>query len=175
MIKKWSKKWFVKNQWRFVGKLPQKGTNNILIISPYLTTKDLLFYLALTEITSIPSKLYINKQKWFYRLFLPFLRKLTIIEKPTQNIFKQNFNKKENKNILLVLDKQKFENSEIEYDYLRYSAKNRAPIILITKDNKDKLLKFHTYFYPSLDRKRDVRFVRRYFISHYKKNKLFLK
>lgn len=45
------------------------------------------------------------------------------------------------------------------------SCELRIPIVMVGIDNRRKRVKFHTHFYPGIDRERDLAFIRRFFES----------
>lgn len=158
--------WFKKTGWRFSGNLPKKEKKSFFVVGPNTSRRDLFLAVAIIHFTHFKARILVHK-KWWNPIYTPFLKHVGAApfdyndRKASWQTIINQYNERKKFSIIFCPDPQIGTHNEWQPDFLEAMKKLDIPIVMVHISQDNKMVKFHTMFYPSGDNERDLRFMDR--------------
>lgn len=166
MVESLSLRWFKRKGWKFVGSFPKNIERCVVVISP--VTKWIDYVLLIVNNKLQPYKVtpvFGKGQKlppiWI-RPFIPYIDNTS--GKLKTDDLQALFNKEEKLFLGFFLENTATDNWDPTFYDL--AKKGRHPIVLLTFDFRHKWIKYHFPFRNSMDKDRDLAFMKRFFTTN---------
>ncbi|MFT4878029.1 MAG: 1-acyl-sn-glycerol-3-phosphate acyltransferase [Flavobacteriales bacterium] len=172
MMVRWASWWFKRHQWSFMGTLPKRKVNIVLVVGPHTCYKDFILILACQKLTTMEFEFFIDPSsfKWYVRPILSALRAKKMTTENSAQFMTHCLNKfKNGKKVCFgfstnTLNEKRFDSNPFFYD-AAYMGK--ASVVLIAIDHHRKFIKFHNPFLLSGNKVRDLQYIRGYFENYF--------
>lgn len=155
-----ARKRLLRKGWNFMGTLPKKKSNMVLIIGPNTDSEDFHRLLAISDLTEFKITFSFSKNDvpWVFQLLL----KNTGAVSRSNQVEALVSNKE---SVAFFLNEKDNDWTELPHYNLLYTEK--TPIVLVGIDHHRKLIKFHNPFHFSGHQSRDESFIRGYFSNFF--------
>lgn len=172
MLKRLSIYWFKKNGWRFIGRIPRRATNIVVVYGPHRKNADALIALAVKTLTYFRLKFVLDKKhcKWYHQFMLRALEVECLDGKhPSQQREKLINTLKDEYRSGFAFSFTPIGHPDEQPDERFYDIAigSSASIILVAIDRRRKLVKFHNAFSLSGYRERDMSYITAFFRNYY--------
>ena len=161
---------FQKGGWKFSGKLPKRAKKTIFVSAPHTAKRDFFLAVAIVYLTKFTARIAVSdKYNWFpSNFFLRYLgaKFLPANDKKTaQRTLFNLFNDRARYSIIITPGYGLRSEQDWDESFYDLSVKTGAAICMVSIDRPLKKVNFHTHFFPSNDRERDLAYVRKWFGS----------
>lgn len=170
MLEKWSSYWFRKRRWIFTGQIPRRLEKSIVVAGPHTSTRDFKVAMGVVTLSGFRPNILVDKEAFKgWKKFV--LRRFNAVPFDQQDIpamkemIKKTYASSEECSFVFTPLRRGEKSGEWHDLFYDLSLELDLPIVLVGMDNKRKRVKFHTHFYPSIDRERDLNFILRFFNS----------
>jgi len=168
MLKRLLSIWFRRKGWRFAGHLPRKTEQCILLVAPVSGSEDLYIGVATAYLARLEVEILLPQSAFRSPIRAMLLRAIGCSAIPTASEAEMSheitgrFKPKTPK--LLALAPQLFGlNTPLGSFWYDAAKAKHLPVALIGIDHRNKVVKFHSWFYVSGNRERDIEFVYNFF------------
>jgi hypothetical protein len=172
MLKRLSVIWFKRKGWRFIGSLPKGKRHVVFVAGPHTGFRDFVIATAIQSLTRFDVRIAVDQKywKWYSEAVL---RQLNAVKLPLNdtNYSKEKLERrlKERDHSYLVLTFNRLgdlstDGQPLFYDLVKETG---AELVLIALDHRRKVVKFHTPFYLSGHRERDMSYIRSFFTNYF--------
>lgn len=177
MLKRFSIYWFKKNGWRFIGGVPRRAGNFIVVYGPHRKPSDYLLALAVKRLTYFRVSFVLEKRRRTF--WVRYLLRVLGITQVRSVDRKADFE-------LLADTLQHQDRAAYAFSYTPLGKPDEAPdrsfyqlahecrssILLVAIDRRKKVVKFHNPFHTSGYLLRDMSYIHSFFTNYYNYDKL---
>lgn len=163
--------WFRRRGWRFTGTLPKRLKKSIIIGAPNTSRQDFFLAVGVGSLSHFHARILLNK-KYFTPIRRPILRALDAYPFDYENSeaawrdLISSFNKRKKFCIVYSPEGDLERNDDWHDGFHELALKLGVPIVMVALDYRGKKVKFHTHFRPSIDKARDIDYMKSWFASH---------
>jgi hypothetical protein len=163
--------WFKHSGWRFIGTLPKRLNKSIVVAGPHTSKRDFLLAVAVNRLAVLNAFILVDKNnfKGFRRATLRSCRGLKYDpgnDAETMQMLKELYKSQHRMTVAVSAQRRLVADSEWQEFFYDLAKEEEIPIVMVALDYKRKTVKFHTHFHPSIDKQRDLQFMRNFF-SYY--------
>lgn len=163
--------WFRRSGWRFTGTLPKRLKKSIIIGAPNTSRQDLFLAVAVSRLSRFHARILIDSG--YFNLFSsPFLKNLNAhpFDYSQSDLswrdLTNTFNERKKFCVVFSPEGTRDRNDDWHDEFHDLALKLDVPIVMVALDYRGKKVKFHTHFRPSLDKERDLDYMRNWFSGH---------
>jgi 1-acyl-sn-glycerol-3-phosphate acyltransferase len=161
MIKGLIAYWFRWKGWKFTGTLPKRMKKSVMVVAPHTSKQDFLLGVAVAHLSKFHSRMLVNKKYCWFPLgwLIEHLGGFPYDPsnpKEVEMFWVNKFNERLKCSVLMTPEWGMERRDEWDLTFYRLAQKTESPIVMIALDYKNKEIKFHTHFFPSLDIDRDI-------------------
>lgn len=171
MLKAITAFWFRKSGWRFTGTLPKRLKKSIIIGAPITSRQDFFLAVGVGHLSRFHARILLD-QKHFTLLKRPFLLSMNAYPfdyEDSEISFRElinHFNKRKKFCVVFSPEGNLKRNDDWHHGFHDLALELDIPIVMAALDYGGKKVKFHTHFHPSIDKERDIAYMKGWFSSH---------
>lgn len=177
MLRRLSIYWFKKKGWRFIGGVPRRAGNFVVVYGPHRKPSDYLLALAVKGLTYFRVSFVLEKRsRYLWKRYL-----LRVLGSTQASVGTKQEDFAQLAHSLLHQDRAAYAFSYTpfgkpdeapESSFYRLAHECRSSILLVAIDRRKKIVKFHNPFHTSGYLSRDMSYIHSFFTNYYNYDKL---
>lgn len=170
MINRLLRYWFRKSGWIFTGSIPKRLNQCVFVAGPHTRTQDFYLAQAVMGLTYYRTKVLVD-EACFSGLRGFFLKRMGAVSLPADaeeayKMLADGLDGGGRCSYLFTPHRAGKKSAEFSELFYRLSLDFNLPIVPIGIDHGRKRIKFHIHFVTSIDKQRDLNFLKRFFNSY---------
>ena len=163
--------WFKRSGWTFSGSIPKRVKKSVFVVAPNTSRYDFLLGVAVSHITKFRVRILVDK-KYFRFPFKALLNSLggeaydPAHPRETESYWVNKFNERQKCAVVFTPEQSLARNDDWDTSFYGVAQKTESPIVLVALDYRKKQVKFHSMFYVTGNKERDLDFMRNWFSTY---------
>lgn len=169
MFKRLMSYWFRHSGWIFTGTLPKRLNKSVIVAAPHTRTRDLMVAFGVISLTHFSTGILVDERrmKGLSGLLLRMCKAVPLpADREAAKAQLLDAYAAHRTCSFIFTPYRNGKRTELWDDlFYEIASETGMPIVPVGLDHHNRRVKFHAYFYPSIDPKRDLGFLKRYFQS----------